>query len=102
MKNQKAINNFLIVISYFLVYLLLTWNISGGDIFLWFIFIITLLIHLIIVAVIFFKKPKSLLNCFGGIVMAVIVCFSIIKFIEHGKAQTKPTIETSQNENSRF
>jgi len=90
-----AIINFCIVLCYFLAYLALTWNTSGGDIFLIFIYLVSLSIHLITIVIIFFKRKENLLQALSGIGIAVIICFLVYKTIEYKKSQIKPTIETS-------
>lgn len=96
MRYKEAIVNFFIELSYFLGYLYLTWDTSGGDIFLWFIYVVTILIHLIIVVIVFFKRKQSLVHSLIGMGIALIISFLIFKVIEYSKTQIKPTIETSK------
>jgi hypothetical protein len=95
-KHKKAIINFLIVMGSFISYLLLAWNKSGGDIFLWFLFLISLGIHSIIVFVVFLKRTNYIIYSFGGMAIALVVCLLIFKAIEYNRAQMEPKVETLQ------
>ncbi len=59
MRYRIAIINFCIVLCYFLAYLALTWNTSGGDIFLIIIYLLSVFIHFIIIMSIFFQKKRK-------------------------------------------
>jgi hypothetical protein len=97
MKYRIAILNFCIVFCYFMTYLVLTWNTSGGDIFLIFIYLLSLSIHIITVVTIYFRRKEILLQALSGIGIAAITCFFVYKIIEHRKSQIKPTIDTSNH-----
>jgi uncharacterized membrane protein len=97
MKNKIAILNFFSTLFYFSVCLFLTWNISGGDIALIFIYLISLFIHLTIIIVIFFKKKEKLISALCGIAIAMILSFLIYKIIDYKKGETQPKVETSKS-----
>lgn len=87
--------NSCIVLCYFLTYLLLTWNTSGGDIFLIFIYLVTLFFHILTILIIFFKRKGKLWQALSGVGIAVVICFLVYKNIEYKKNQVKPKIEVS-------
>lgn len=95
MKN-KIITNATIEIVYFLVYLSLLWNISGGNIFLIFLFVCSVLLHVVVLVIIYYRNKKNRENSLFGVLIGIVVVAGVFCSVNYIKGLKKPSVEISK------
>ncbi len=74
------LRHLLIVLSYSLLYLYLSWNVSGGDIGLVLLFMASALIHFVTIALLW-AREKPFLRQFMGFIIGVITSITVFELI---------------------
>lgn len=96
MVNNRLLLNLGITILYFVLFMFLLWNVSGGDIFLLFLFGCFVIIHCVILVSIYFKRKQLLYKSLLGVLFGVIISLLIYKSIDVSKSHKEPQVEVTQ------
>jgi len=81
--------NALIVLGYFLALVYFNWNVSGGDIVIWMLFIIIAFFHLLVISAVYlgYIGMKWFLQALFGLLLGCFFSFLVFKGIEYYKCQ---------------
>ena len=96
MKNNPLPLNLGITILYFVLFMFLLWDVSGGDIFLLFLFGCGVIVHCLILVGIYFKRKQLLYKPLLGVFFGIIISLLIYKSIDILKSNKEPQVEITQ------
>lgn len=94
---RKTTTNSFIVIGYFSLYFFLLKGVSGGDIFLLFLFVCSIIIHFVVLLFFYHKSKVPLWKSIIGLLLGVIIAMGWFVLVDNQKKMKKPEVEIGIN-----
>lgn len=95
MKPRVLALNAIIPVVYFCIYLWMLWNVSGGDIALIALFILSIILNIVII-IKRFKSKRALYAALTGVVIGILISVGIFETIEWQKERANITVTNRQ------
>ena len=91
--NKNIWINILVLLSYYGLYLYLLNDVSGGDLFLLILFVVSVAIHLFVLLIIYYRKRAELGSSMLGLLIGIAIMIASFLFINKKKEMKRPEVE---------